>query len=51
MDSVGTAAIYGLKEDLGLTGYQYSWVGSIMYIGMTCHNRSTVRVSSANLLD
>ncbi|GAD95410.1 allantoate permease, putative [Paecilomyces variotii No. 5] len=29
---VGTAAIYGLKEDLGLTGYQYSWVGSIMYI-------------------
>ncbi|OKL62198.1 hypothetical protein UA08_02321 [Talaromyces atroroseus] len=28
---IGTAAIYGLEKDLGLTGYQYSWVGSIMY--------------------
>lgn len=29
--SIGTAAIYGLKEDLGMTGSQYSWTGSIMY--------------------
>lgn len=30
-NSIGTAAVYGLKEDLGMTGYQYSWTGSIMY--------------------
>ncbi|KKA23003.1 Allantoate permease [Rasamsonia emersonii CBS 393.64] len=28
---VGTEAIYGMIDDLGLSGYQYSWVGSIMY--------------------
>ncbi|OAA54078.1 Major facilitator superfamily domain, general substrate transporter [Niveomyces insectorum RCEF 264] len=28
---IGTAAIYGLKEDLNLSGSQYSWTGSIMY--------------------
>ena len=30
--SIGTAAVYGLREDLEMSGYQYSWTGSIMYI-------------------
>ena len=27
------AAVYGLREDLGLVGSQYSWVASIFYFG------------------
>ncbi|KAI5919037.1 putative allantoate permease [Camillea tinctor] len=29
---ISTAVLYGMKEDLGMSGYQYSWAGSIMYI-------------------
>jgi len=34
MDKVttSTAALYGLKEDTGLTGDRYSWVGSVFYV-------------------
>ena len=31
--SLSTAAIYGLKKDTHLSGQQYSWLGSILYIG------------------
>lgn len=31
--ALGTAAIYGLKTDTHLHGQQYSWLGSIIYIG------------------
>lgn len=27
------AAVFGLREDLGLTGVQYSWCGAIFYLG------------------
>jgi ACS family allantoate permease-like MFS transporter len=27
------ASIMGLKEDLGLVGDQYSWLGSLFYFG------------------
>ncbi|KUL85747.1 hypothetical protein ZTR_08472 [Talaromyces verruculosus] len=35
MDKVsnGTAALYGLRQDLHLVGTQYAWVGSIFYFG------------------
>lgn len=34
MDKVsnGTAALYGLRQDLNLVGNQYAWVGSIFYV-------------------
>ncbi|KAK6198640.1 putative MFS allantoate transporter [Scheffersomyces amazonensis] len=31
--SLSTAAIYGFKEDNNLVGQQYSWLGSILFIG------------------
>lgn len=31
--SLGTAAIYGLRETTNLTGDQYSWLGSVIFIG------------------
>ncbi|KAF3396975.1 hypothetical protein DPV78_007846 [Talaromyces pinophilus] len=31
--AISTAAIYGLRNDLHLTGNQYSWAGSILYFG------------------
>lgn len=31
--SLGTAAIYGLRTDLNLHGTQYSWLGSILFVG------------------
>lgn len=27
------AAVYGLREDVGLSGYQYSWVVALFYFG------------------
>lgn len=30
---ISNAAIYGMTEDTGLVGQQYSWVGSIFYFG------------------
>jgi hypothetical protein len=32
--AISTAAIYGLRDDLHLTGNQYSWAGSILYFGV-----------------
>ena len=34
MDKIttSTAALYGLREDTGLTGDKYSWVGSAFYV-------------------
>lgn len=36
MDKVsnGTAALYGLRQDLHLVGTQYAWVGSIFYVSL-----------------
>ncbi|KAM5466909.1 hypothetical protein MferCBS49748_004272 [Microsporum ferrugineum] len=31
--ALGTAALYGLREDLGLRGQTYAWAGSILPIG------------------
>ncbi|GBF65768.1 transporter [Trichophyton mentagrophytes] len=31
--ALGTAALYGLREDLGLKGQTYAWAGSILPIG------------------
>ncbi|QKX64479.1 uncharacterized protein TRUGW13939_11653 [Talaromyces rugulosus] len=31
--AISTAAIYGLRDDLHLSGSQYSWAGSILYFG------------------
>lgn len=31
---LGTASLYGFREDNNLHGQQYSWLGSIMYIGV-----------------
>lgn len=31
--SLSTAAIFGLRTDLGLVGQQYSWLSSILFIG------------------
>lgn len=31
--ALGTAAIYGLREDTNLVGQQYSWLGSILSVG------------------
>uniref|UniRef100_A0A8H7NQC4 Major facilitator superfamily (MFS) profile domain-containing protein n=1 Tax=Bionectria ochroleuca TaxID=29856 RepID=A0A8H7NQC4_BIOOC len=31
--ALGTAALYGLREDNGLVGQQYSWLGSILSLG------------------
>ncbi|ODV96266.1 hypothetical protein PACTADRAFT_40386 [Pachysolen tannophilus NRRL Y-2460] len=31
--SLGTSAIFGLETDLDLVGQQYSWLGSILFIG------------------
>lgn len=32
--AISTAAIYGLKVDLHLAGQQYSWAGSILFLGV-----------------
>jgi hypothetical protein len=32
--AISTAAIYGLKDDLHLVGQQYSWAGSILFLGV-----------------
>lgn len=36
MDKVttATAALYGFREDTGLTGNRYSWVGSAFYVSI-----------------
>lgn len=35
--STGTAALYGMRTDTGLTGDKYSWVGSAFYVSLlTC---------------
>lgn len=31
--SISTAALYGLREDTGLHGSQFAWVGSVIYFG------------------
>ncbi|KAK4957252.1 hypothetical protein LTR10_005212 [Elasticomyces elasticus] len=31
--AISSAALYGLREDLGLTGQQYSWLGSAPFFG------------------
>lgn len=31
--SLGTQAIFGLREDTGLVGQQYSWLTTIFYVG------------------
>ena len=31
--AISAAAIYGLKQDLNLTGAQYSWLGSAPFFG------------------
>ncbi|KAJ5094190.1 hypothetical protein N7456_010051 [Penicillium angulare] len=31
--AISTAAIYGLEDDLHLVGQQYSWAGSILFLG------------------
>jgi ACS family allantoate permease-like MFS transporter len=31
--AISTAAIYGLRDDIGLHGQQYSWLGSILSLG------------------
>ncbi|KAK2741384.1 hypothetical protein FQN57_005669 [Myotisia sp. PD_48] len=31
--ALGTAVLYGLREDLGMKGQQYAWAGSILPIG------------------
>lgn len=31
--TLGYAAVYGLREDLGLHGTQYSWASAIFYLG------------------
>ncbi|OAL65527.1 hypothetical protein A7C99_2624 [Trichophyton rubrum] len=33
--ALGTAALYGLREDLGLKGQTYAWAGSILPIGVS----------------
>lgn len=33
--STSTAALYGMREDTGLTGDKYSWVGSVFYVRIT----------------
>jgi ACS family allantoate permease-like MFS transporter len=32
--ALGTAALYGLREDNNLVGQQYSWLGSILSLGV-----------------
>ena len=32
--ALGTAALYGLREDNNLVGQQYSWLGSILPLGV-----------------
>lgn len=32
--ALGTAALYGLREDNHLVGQQYSWLGSILSLGV-----------------
>lgn len=34
--SLGTQAIFGLREDTGLVGQQYSWLTTIFYIAYMC---------------
>ncbi|EKG14879.1 Major facilitator superfamily domain general substrate transporter [Macrophomina phaseolina MS6] len=34
--SLGTQAIFGLREDTGLVGQQYSWLTTIFYIAYLC---------------
>lgn len=40
---LGTAALYDFIEDNGLTGSQYSWLGSILFVGVSLgpHSRFT----------
>lgn len=33
--ALGTAALYGLREDNNLVGQQYSWLGSILSLGVS----------------
>jgi hypothetical protein len=44
MDKVsnGTAALYGLRQDLNLVGDQYAWVGSIFYVSSELNNESAI---------
>ena len=37
MDKItpSTGALYGLREDLGLKGDEYSWVGSAFYVSLS----------------
>lgn len=37
MDKVtpSTAALYGMREDIGLVGNQYAWVGSVFYVSFS----------------
>lgn len=39
-ESLGTAALYGMRQSCHLTGNQYSWVGSAFYVWDTCHPAS-----------
>lgn len=41
MDKVsnGTAALYGLRQDLNLVGNQYAWIGSIFYVSLNSTNQ------------
>lgn len=32
--AISSAAIYGLQDDLHLVGQQYSWAGSILFLGV-----------------
>ena len=38
MDKItpSTAALYGLRQDTGLTGDKYAWVGSAFYVSRSC---------------
>ena len=33
--ALGTAALYGLEKDNNLVGQQYSWLGSILSLGVS----------------
>lgn len=47
MDKVTTAmaALYGLKEDTGLTGNRYSWVGSVFYVRQSSFAESYLSIA------
>ncbi|CDH52324.1 mfs allantoate transporter [Lichtheimia corymbifera JMRC:FSU:9682] len=46
--TINYAALFNFKEDLNLTGFQYSFLGSIFYLGYLLYQRSYPTTFSCN---